>query len=251
MLRHPVESVTRVRQRTELRRFHEDNRIDYGASARWEQELHLRLRVNTGCPDRAGFDEVYDDLERLLPRFPYGGDADAAFARALWCIARHSRPEKVVETGVARGVSSRFILEALAANGSGHLWSVDLPPLLEGFHASVGAAVPAAARARWTYIRGSSRRELPRLFAAIAPIDVFVQDSIGTRPTVLAELGLAWGALRPEGLLVVNAVNRSDALADFLAANRPSWHVIGSASPKSAFDDPARVVAGQFAILCR
>ena len=251
MLRHPVESVTRIRQRTELRRFHEDNRIDYDASALWEQELHLRLGLPTGCPDGAGFDDVYDDLTRSLPRFPYGGDADAALARALWCITRHTEPAKVVETGVARGVSSRFILEGLAANGSGHLWSVDLPPMLEGFHASVGAAVPQTARERWTYIRGSSLRELPRLFAAIAPIDVFVQDSIGTRPTVLAELGLAWRALRPEGLLVVNAVNRGDALAEFLAANRPSWHVVGSASPKPAFEDPTRVIAGQFAILCR
>ena len=36
---------------------------------------------------------------------------------------------KVVETGVAHGVTSRFILEALERNGRGFLWSIDLPPL--------------------------------------------------------------------------------------------------------------------------
>jgi hypothetical protein len=38
-----------------------------------------------------------------------------------------SETEKVVETGVAHGVTSRFILEALSRNGDSHLWSIDLP----------------------------------------------------------------------------------------------------------------------------
>jgi cephalosporin hydroxylase len=39
----------------------------------------------------------------------------------------HSRPDVVIETGVAHGVTSRIVQEALNRNGSGHLWSVDLP----------------------------------------------------------------------------------------------------------------------------
>jgi predicted O-methyltransferase YrrM len=251
LVRHPVESVTRIRQRNDLHRLHADNRVDYQPSIDWERDLHSVLGLPASCPDGAGFAAVYEDLAQTLPGFPWADDADPALARALWCLTRHVGATKVVETGVARGVSSRFILEALATNGSGHLWSVDLPPLLEGFHASVGAAVPHGDRERWTYIRGASRRELPGLFATIAPIDLFVQDSVGTRPTVLAELDLAWRAVRPGGFLVVNAVNRSDALAEFMAANPPSWHVVGRAAPKPAFEDPTRLIAGQFAILRR
>jgi hypothetical protein len=39
----------------------------------------------------------------------------------------HLRPDTVVETGVAHGVTSRVIREGLERNRSGHLWSVDLP----------------------------------------------------------------------------------------------------------------------------
>jgi predicted O-methyltransferase YrrM len=251
LIGHPVESITRIRQRHDLRRFSADNQVDYGASDDWLEELHARLELPGGCPDAQRFDEVHAELERSLPNFPYADDADAAFARALWCIARHARPAEVVETGVARGVSSRFLLEALASNASGRLWSVDLPPLMEGFHESVGTAVPDALRERWTYIRGPSRRELPRLLEAIGPIDMFVQDSVGTRPTVLAELELAWNALRPQRWMVVNAVNRSDALAQFLAAHGHGWHVVARAAPKAGLGDGGRTIVGQFAILRR
>jgi hypothetical protein len=36
----------------------------------------------------------------------------------------------LVETGVAHGITSRFVLEALQRNGGGRLWSIDVPPLL-------------------------------------------------------------------------------------------------------------------------
>ena len=54
---------------------------------------------------------------------------------------RHLKPRKVVETGVAHGVTSRFILEALKRNGQGHLWSIDLPPLERSWRQEVGVAV--------------------------------------------------------------------------------------------------------------
>jgi hypothetical protein len=157
----------------------------------------------------------------------------------------------VVETGVARGVSSRFILEGFAANGAGHLWSVDLPPLLRGFHTSVGTAVTDALRPRWTYVRGPSKRELPRLFGAISPIDMFVQDSVGTPPTVLAELELAWRALGSRGWLVVNAINRSEAFGEFVDAHAPAWCVVGRAGRKATLEDSRQEVVGQFAIVSK
>jgi hypothetical protein len=35
---------------------------------------------------------------------------------------------KVVETGVAHGVASRFVLKGPIRNGGGCLWRIDLPP---------------------------------------------------------------------------------------------------------------------------
>jgi hypothetical protein len=161
----------------------------------------------------------------------------------------HATPQRVVETGVARGISSSLVFESLARNGAGHLWSVDMPPLLAEFRGAVGAAVPDARRDRWTYIRGSSRRNLPRLLRRVAPIDLFIQDSVGTRPTVLFELELAWQALAPGGFLIVNAINRSEAFREFLDHHSPlDWWVAGASGLKGRLRNPAQTVADQFAI---
>jgi len=61
--------------------------------------------------------------------------------RAIWCLTRHLRPKTVVETGVAHGVTSRCILEALTRSGDGRLWSIDLPPLERDWRKQVGMAV--------------------------------------------------------------------------------------------------------------
>jgi hypothetical protein len=78
--------------------------------------------------------------------------------RAIWCLIHHLAATRVVETGVAHGVTSRFVLEALQRSGGGRLWSIDMPPLLQPeLHQEIGVAVPDALRTDWTLIRGSSR----------------------------------------------------------------------------------------------
>ena len=49
-----------------------------------------------------------------------------------------------METGVAHGVTSRVILEALERLGSGHPWSIDLPAMDSALHDSIGIAVPGS-----------------------------------------------------------------------------------------------------------
>ena len=68
-------------------------------------------------------------------------DGDAGFVRAIWLLVRCLRPRHVVETGVAHGLTSRFILEALEKNGDGHLWSIDRPPMEREWKAQIGIAV--------------------------------------------------------------------------------------------------------------
>src|SRR5271165_5683089 len=156
----------------------------------WEQHLHGLLGAAWPCPDAPVASEIWSAVaaelaarELALGRNTYRGysDGDLAFARAAWCTARHLRPTVVVETGVARGVTTRFILEALVANAHGHLWSVDLPhPFDPDLHAQTAAAVPSALRPRWTYVRGSSRSRLPSVLRSVGTVDVFVHDSLHT-----------------------------------------------------------------------
>jgi hypothetical protein len=129
---------------------------------------------------------------------------------------RHLTPSAVVETGVARGLTSGVILEALAANGKGHVWSVDLPPLFNpGMHSQTGAAIPGRRHNRWTCVRGSSRRRLPRLLSELGNIDMFIHNSLHTARNIRFEMRLTWPALRPGGIMLVDDVY-NQSFGDFI-----------------------------------
>jgi hypothetical protein len=152
---------------------------------------------------------------RGLPAAGIGHDADTNLAGVVWCLTRHLRPEKAVETGVARGVTSAFILEAMERSGQGHLWSIDLPLVGPVWHLQSGVAVPDHLRRRWTFIRGASRRRLPKLLASLGQIDLFIHDSLHTHPTMSFELEQAWDRLRPGGALIADDVEGNAAFAEF------------------------------------
>ena len=193
---------------------------------RWERELHEQLGRGWPCAACEDFSALFaDTVTRLrergyaVGRGTFGGwdDADAGFARAVWCLAVHLRPRVVVETGVARGVTTRAILEALWRNGTGHLWSIDRPPLDPALHGQVGAAVPADLRTRWTLVRGTSRRQLPGLLRRLGRLDMFVHDSLHTERNVRFELRNAWAAMAGTGALAVDDVERNPAFEEFVA----------------------------------
>jgi hypothetical protein len=184
----------------------------------WERHLHALLGAPWPCDARADFEHIFSDTQSLLRaqglevgRGAFGGwdDADPAFARAVWCLTVHRRPQTVVETGVARGVTTRLILEALECAKSGHLWSIDRPPLERTLHAEIGAAVPRHLRGRWTLLRGTSRRVLPGLLGRIAPIDLFVHDSLHTERNLRFELTRALAAMGSAGVIAADDVERN------------------------------------------
>jgi len=148
--------------------------------------------------------------------FQNWNDGDAGLVRALWCLIRHLKPEKVVETGVAHGVTSRFILEALERNDKGELFSIDLPPLDTDCRKQVGIAVGDRFADRWTYIRGSSRRHLRALLSELEQIDLFIHDSLHSEHNLRFEMDLAWAALGPKGVIVVDDVDANWGFRSFL-----------------------------------
>jgi predicted O-methyltransferase YrrM len=176
-----------------------------------------------------------------IGRGAYGGwgDGEPGMTRAIWCLTRHLRPGNAVEAGVARGVTSRFILEALERNGAGHLWSIDLPPPWHrDLHWQIGAAVPDDQRARWTYVRGSSRRRLPGVLREIGSLDLFVHDSRHTERNLLFELEHVWDALGPGGVLVADDVDLNCGFHSFTAARSSHPSLVCPAEPLRP--DPGR-----------
>jgi hypothetical protein len=219
--RSPAEAVERMRERVAERTERRAGPSVYEVEPEWEAKLHALLGVEWPCAARAEYDPLWRDIRRLLieqnltvGRGAYGGwdDADPAFSRAVWCVARHLRPRKVVETGVARGITTRFLLEALERNGGGRLWSIDLPPLLDRkLRTQTAAALPERCRRHWHYVEGSSRRRLPQLLADVEEIDLFVHDSIHTGRNLRFELDCALAAIGASGAIVSDDVHMNAA----------------------------------------
>jgi hypothetical protein len=192
----------------------------------WYQRLHELLGAPWPCPERDHAHDLLANINELLAthglragRHTYGwySDAESALCAAIWCTVRHARPEVVVETGVAHGVSTRLILEGLIRNNHGHLWSIDLPhPLDHTLHARTGIAVTDSCRARWTYIEGESRRQLPQLVQKVGNVHLFIHDSLHTSANTLFEMEQAASAMPAGGVMLVDDIKRHNGFSTFI-----------------------------------
>ena len=217
--------------------------IDYIVDSDWENALHRRLGISS--------ESVVEDFWPLWSTvvatlraqgmtvgpfsFYEWNDGDAGFVRAIWCLIRHLRPASVVETGVAHGMTSRFILEALETIGAGKLWSIDLPPLNPITRQEVGVAVRQTGVPvdRWTYIAGTSRRRLPALLSRLGRIDLFIHDSLHSNRNVMFELECAWRYLSAGGVIVVDDIDANDAFDTFTKAHPEHPSFVCTAEPLS------------------
>ncbi len=239
----PLESAERIRERVaekwERRRWPPPS---YPSDDAWEFRLHRLIGAPWPCPDHVRFEALWAETVHSLRargleigRQAFGGwdDADPALARAAWCLTLHLHPAQAVETGVARGLTTRFVLEAMNRSARGHLWSIDLPPLIEPHLAlQTGAAVPAELRNRWTYVRGSSRRHLPSVLAELGAIGLFLHDGMHTTRNVLFELRAVWSALTPGGVALIDDVDFNRGLAIFTASAPDADTLVGPADDR-------------------
>ena len=137
--------------------------------ARADRSLFLHLAREHARAGRSSYIEIDAPLE-------------------LHAIARLLRPEHVVEVGVSSGVSSAYLLSALAKNGRGTLHSVDLPSRprrsANGRGASwslpsgknSGWAVPPRLRRGWDLRLGDKADVVPELARELRCVDLVVYD---------------------------------------------------------------------------
>src|SRR6266478_4099119 len=236
----PREVWTTVRETYIAEREQRGPQCRYEANENWERRLHDNLGVPWPCPFTSDFQALWLEVVRELESkgirpgpqsFGSWNDGDAGLVRAIWCLTRHLRPTNVVETGVAHGFTSRFILEALGRNGSGHLSSVDLPPIERSWHSQVGVAVAGRFTDRWSYIKGSSRLRLPKLLSRLGEIDLFIHDSMHSEHNVRFELDRAWACVRPGGALVVDDVDANWGFRSFTQSFSGHQSMICEAEP--------------------
>jgi hypothetical protein len=171
-------------------------------------EAHVREAI-AALPTDAAFTRIHN--------------ADFVLAKACYLVCRAINPRIVVETGVAYGVTSAFILKALEVNGRGTLHSIDLPPLGRDGDRFVGIVIPDVLRSRWQLHRGTSKRILTTLMPNVESVDLFIHDSLHTYRTIRRELEIVTPHLSPRAVVIADDVQDNTAFEDWVVTCQPAF----------------------------
>ena len=169
---------------------------------------------------------LFDKIDLLNNEIMKKQDKNNVYCMSLYFLIRESKPETVIETGVHRGVSSLFILQALHDNNKGKLFSIDLPQAeyITDSNVStksilptkkIGICVPKYLQNRWNLILGDSKNELPKILKKIKQLDVFLHDSKHTYEHMTWEFKTIWPHLNSNGILVSDDTNWNESFKDF------------------------------------
>lgn len=164
------------------------------------------------------------DLNSKILTIP--SSRNESFYIPLYATTRLLKPKTVVETGIHRGVSSLFILQALEDNEDGNLHSIDLPHAEYKINekkvekstlpiTKVGICVTPKLQKRWTKILGDSKKELPNLLQKLKNVDLFLHDSNHSYEHMMFEFRTVWPHLSTGGILFADDINWNNALSDF------------------------------------
>lgn len=145
----------------------------------------------------------------------------------LYFMVRKIKPKFVVETGVAAGKSTGYILQALKDNDFGNLYSIDLPFQWYTYgerklHLDSlppdkipGFLVPEELKKKWKFILGNTGEKLPHLLKELDKIDIFFHDSEHIDKTMLFEYQTAWPYIKKGGYLLSDDINHTAAFNKF------------------------------------
>ena len=133
------------------------------------------------------YSELIEELSRKIGSTGRSYYAQFPAPLELFALVRLTRPQNLVESGVASGVSSTFLLLGIKANSAGILHSIDFSVFRKGSRGnqpwaipqgmSSGWAVPSKLRGRWDLRKGRSEDLLGPLLEEVGMIDLYCHDS--------------------------------------------------------------------------
>ncbi len=168
-------------------------------------------------------------------------------AQFLYWIVRRLKPKTILQTGVSNGLSSAFMMLALAKNGAeGTLHVVDVPAIFNaadpnwtrggqvfGFVIPEGKTsgwmVPDIYRDRFEVQIGDAKVLLPQLVDRLKAVDMFYHDSDHSYNHMAFEFEQAKRKLAPNSVVVADDISWNASLWDFADKYRlPSYNYCGS-----------------------
>lgn len=160
-------------------------------------------------------------------------NSDFTLAQLCYAVCRVLKPNVVIETGVAYGVNSAHILQALAVNQQGMLHSIDLPPLGRQESTFIGSLIPQPLKTRWHLHRGPSKQLLPQLLSQLKHVDLFVHDSLHTYKTMEFELKSATRYMSG-GMMIADDIESNPAFLEWIKNNSPKFQAAVQEKNKNA-----------------
>jgi hypothetical protein len=170
------------------------------------KEYLLRREMNVELSRTGFFDQIYD----LGP----------GLSLILFHLLLKSRPNKIIETGVAAGASSNIILYCLDFNKNGALVSVDITP-------NVGELIEDNLKLRWDLNilpNLSKKKGFINLLQQNSDASIFLHDSDHSIQWQKFEINEAIESLPKLEYLLVDDV--TDELNDYVVNNLPNWKLL-------------------------
>ena len=127
------------------------------------------------------FLKFYKEKKKKISKLPISGGISNSKSGGggnetlLYFLVRLINAKNVLETGVSAGSSSRCILEGLAENGLGTLFSSDLATVLR--KEDVGILVTNQLRKNWILYHDGDKKNLPEIFKKKILFDIVYYDS--------------------------------------------------------------------------
>jgi predicted O-methyltransferase YrrM len=146
----------------------------------------------------------------------------------FFVLPRVLRPTTIVETGVASGSMTSFLLAALHHNDHGNLFSFDIlsktgergMDWTVGDPSDVGFLIPERYRDRWKLELADATYALPRQFEGKS-IDCFFHDSDHSFDHMMFEYAFAAKHLAPGGWIVSDDITMTEAFPRYFGARTP------------------------------
>lgn len=160
--------------------------------------------------------EKYPSKKKPYP-ISYSINSDAR--KFLYFLIRITKPKKIIETGVAYGLSTAYILKALEDNGHGTLYSIDSVFRPWQSKEMIGAIIPKDLKKNWKLVLGKSKEKLRELFDELENVDVFIHDSLHTYDNMTFEFDIALKQMKKNGIIISDDVLGNDAFFNVTKGN--------------------------------